>query len=65
MPRTKKIKYSQKVMVGKTSKDQKAIDEALSRGRKLHIEIVDSDLRVIDIACYIATAIYKERNSHE
>ena len=65
MPRTKKIKYSQKVMVGKTSKDQKAIDEALSRGRKLHIEIVDSDLRVIDIACCIATAIYKERNSHE
>ena len=65
MPRTKKIKYSQKVMVGKTSKDQKAIDEALSRGRKLHIEIVDSDLRVIDIECYIATAIYKERNSDE
>lgn len=64
MSRTKKIQYSEKVMVGKTTKDQEAIEEALGRGRKLHIEIVDSDLRVIDIACYIATAIYKERDQN-
>ena len=52
-------------MIGKTPKDQEAIDDALKRGRKLHIEIVDSDLRVIDIACYIGTAIYKERDFDE
>ena len=52
-------------MIGKTPKDQEAIEEALMRGRKLHIEIVDSDLRVIDIACYIGTAIYKERDFDE
>ena len=65
MGRHKKIKYSEKVMIGKTPKDQEAIDDALKRGRKLHIEIVDSDLRVIDIACYIGTAIYKERDFDE
>ena len=53
MGKSKQIRYSSKVMIGKTPKDQEAIEEALMRGRKLHIEIVDSDLRVIDIACYI------------
>ena len=65
MGKSKQIRYSSKVMIGKTPKDQEAIEEALMRGRKLHIEIVDSDLRVIDIACYIGTARYKERDFDE
>ena len=55
-----KIKYNEITMVGKTQKDQEAISNALHRGRKLHIEIVDDDLRVIDICCYIATAVYRK-----
>ena len=54
MSKDRKIKYNEKLMIGKTPKD------ALLRGRKLHIDIVDSELRVLDLWCFIATAIYKE-----
>jgi hypothetical protein len=60
MRKDRKIKYNEKIMIGKTPKDQMAIEDALLRGRKLHIDIVDSELRVLDLWCFIATDIYKE-----
>ena len=60
MRKDRKIKYNEKIMIGKTPKDQNAIEDALLRGGKLHIDIVDSELRVLDLWCFIATAIYKE-----
>ena len=48
-------------MVGKTEKDKENIITALTTGRKLYIEIVGTELRVIDAGCFIGVAVNKDR----
>ena len=54
------ISYDPDTMIGKTDKDDNAIMSALEAGRKLHVVRVNNELRVIDVICYIGTAIFKK-----
>ena len=60
-PSTDRIKYDPRTMVGKTEKDKENIITALETGRKLYIEIVGAELRVIDSGCFIGIAVNKDR----
>ena len=42
--------------------DESAIDAVLNAGRKLHIRKEGDEIRVIDLICYIATEVYKDRD---
>ena len=52
--------YDPTTMRGKTEQDETAIEVALAMGRKLHVRKEGDEIRVIDVMCYIATAVYKE-----
>lgn len=52
--------YDPEIMQGRTEHDETAIRDALAIGRKLHIRKEGDEIRVIDVMCYIATAVYKE-----
>lgn len=56
------ITYDPKTMRGRTNADEAAIDAVLNAGRKLHIRKEGDELRVIDVICYIATAVYKDKD---
>ena len=56
------ITYDPKTMRGRTEADEAAIDAVLNAGRKLHIRKEGDELRVIDVICYIATAVYKDKD---
>ena len=52
--------YDPTLMQGKTEHDETAIRDALAMGRKLHIRKEGDEIRVIDVMCYVATAVSKE-----
>lgn len=56
------ISYNPDIMTGKTNSDEEVIKSALSSGRKPHVVRVESELRVIDVACFIATAVYRAKS---
>ena len=56
------ISYNPNTMHGKTDSDEAAINAALTAGRKLHIRKEGDEIRVIDVICYIAPAVYKDKD---
>ena len=55
------ISYDPDIMIGKTNSDEETIKNALDAGRRIDVVRVESELRVIDVACFIATATYRSK----